>query len=195
MQIDLEMNKIRFSRYLCLALNGKGKPLLMYLERNGFFEAPCSAGHHLNVDGGLCEHSLMVMEFALILSTLYRLPFSTSSIIITALLHDVHKMFLYEKKKGVWQCKSANAKGKISKSHSSVKLHGQWSVQILQGFISLTKMEREMILWHMGPYTDYYDHHKVGDFLDWSSDKSNINKHAALFLYFCDHFSTMFLED
>lgn len=35
------------------------------LEANGFFTAPASAGHHLNVDGGLVLHSLNTCKAAL----------------------------------------------------------------------------------------------------------------------------------
>ena len=35
------------------------------LEKGGFFDAPASAGHHLNVPGGLCEHSLNVCRTGL----------------------------------------------------------------------------------------------------------------------------------
>lgn len=35
------------------------------IERLGFFEAPASANHHLNVEGGLTQHSLNVAKAAL----------------------------------------------------------------------------------------------------------------------------------
>ncbi len=166
--------------------------LYSYLINNGFFEAPCSAGHHLSVDGGLAIHSYSVLRYALSLaekygSSTFQIPIE--SIIKCALLHDVHKMFLYEKVNGEWQYK------KQKLSNINYKQHGQWAVDIIETFISLTKQEKEMILWHMGPYTEFYDDHKSGDFLKWSNDKKNKNINAALFLYFCDHFSSMFLED
>lgn len=168
--------------------------LLDYMENNGFFVAPCSAGHHLNVNGGLAKHSLSVLLYALHLYHKYDLPIPMHSIIKCALLHDIHKMFLYEKKRGKWQYKNEN-KGKIFKSNPINKLHGDWAVRIIYPFIKLTDLEKEMILWHMGPFTEYYDYHKPGDFFKWSNDKKNPNVNASLFLYFCDHFSSMFLED
>ena len=36
------------------------------IERLGFFEAPASANHHLNVEGGLTQHSLNVAKAATI---------------------------------------------------------------------------------------------------------------------------------
>ena len=35
------------------------------LEQWGFFTAPASAGHHLNVEGGLARHSLNTCQAAL----------------------------------------------------------------------------------------------------------------------------------
>jgi len=39
--------------------------LLEDLNTQGFFEAPASAGHHLNVEGGLALHSLNACKAAL----------------------------------------------------------------------------------------------------------------------------------
>lgn len=169
--------------------------LINYMETNGFFKAPCSASHHLNCDEGLLWHSLSVLLFSVRLYVNYDLPIPLNSIIKCAALHDIFKMFLYQKRHGKWQYKDDGTKGKISKSHSNTKLHGKWAIDIITSFIKLTDQEKEMILWHMGPFTEYYDNHKPGDFLEWASQKDNPNKNAALFLYFCDHFSSMFLED
>ena len=39
--------------------------LIEALEEMGFFTAPASANHHLNVEGGLLEHSLNTCKAAL----------------------------------------------------------------------------------------------------------------------------------
>lgn len=187
MIIDIEENKMIYKSYLS-GFKG-GKRLFKYMEANGFFQAPCSAGHHLNCDGGLATHCISVLSYGLDVLRTYAIPIKETSLIKCALLHDIFKMFLYEKKEGKWQYKKQD----LADIH--YKQHGQWAVEIIQSFIKLTKQEKEMILWHMGPYTEYYDHHKSGDFLKWSADKKNSNINAALFLYFCDHFSSMFLED
>ena len=163
--------------------------LLKYMEKNKFYDAPCSAGHHLACGGGLATHVLSVLNYALHLKLRYSIPIPINSIIKCAILHDVHKMFLYKKVKGEWEYK------KQKLPDINYKQHGQWALEIIKMFIKLTPQEEEMILWHMGPYTEYYDDRQSGDFLKWSNDKKNENINAALFLYFCDHFSSMFLED
>lgn len=184
MEINIENNK---ERYMQLLSGYKDmKPLLQFMDRNGFFEAPASAGHHLNEDGGLAAHCLSVFDFATDLCNTYGPPILEHSIVKCTLLHDVCKMFFYEKIDGKWQ---KTVQGKTS------PFHAEASLKIIESFIQLTNQEREMILWHMGPYSEYFDNHKPGDFFKWSSDKKNTKINAALFLYFCDHFSSMFLED
>lgn len=50
-------------------LRSTGRPgiddMIADLETMGFFEAPASAGHHLNVEGGLVLHSLNACKAAL----------------------------------------------------------------------------------------------------------------------------------
>ena len=72
------------------------------LQSNGFMDAPASAGHHLNVAGGLVEHSLNTCKSALAIwegmKTLNpSLEKSTpkDSVIIASLLHDVCKSDVY----------------------------------------------------------------------------------------------------
>lgn len=191
--------------------------LIHYLKSKGFFEAPCSIGHHLNVTGGLAYHSWSVCELALTLKKLYDLPLTDNEVIVAALLHDVQKIFDYVRAtpKGKWRYASDNQRHK----------HGTGSVEIVEQFIQLTENEREMITWHMGPYTMYYEGEMKfceGDsfvcdgcgnelekpkrhlailtnldfnFFKWSpKGDADPKKKLALFLYFCDHFSTIFLE-
>ena len=74
------------------------------LEKGGFFEAPASAGHHLNVPGGLCEHSLNVCHAGLAiwegmkgLDAASMGEVKRESIILATLLHDVCKMDIYKR--------------------------------------------------------------------------------------------------
>lgn len=180
--VDIPYIKRTYNEYLS-DIEG-GFALYKYLIENGFFEAPASAGHHLSIDGGLAIHSCSVLRYALSQRKNYGLPIPIQSIIKCALLHDVCKMFFYEKQNGKWQYK----KGVDTSGH------GQRSIDIIETFIKLNAQEKEMIRWHMGVYSEYFDGHKPGDFLAWSKDKNNKNINAALFLYMCDHFSSMFLE-
>jgi hypothetical protein len=181
--VDIDYIRKRYYDFLYMYYKNSGLLLYTYLVDQGFFEAPASAGHHLSIDGGLAIHSFSVMEYAVMQAQQYNLPISINSIIICALLHDVCKMFYYKKINGEWVYADNNR-----------ERHGQHSIDIIESFIELTKQEREMILWHMGVYSEYFDGHKSGDFLKWSADKQNKDINAALFLYMCDHFSSMFLE-
>ena len=73
------------------------------LDSIGYFESPASANHHLNITGGLMEHSLNVCGAALDLRSvmLTRRPdleesLSRESVIIASLLHDVCKSNIYK---------------------------------------------------------------------------------------------------
>ena len=58
MEIDFKKNKERFIELL-RSTNREGvEGMIEDLEKMGFFTAPASAGHHLNVEGGLVQHSL-----------------------------------------------------------------------------------------------------------------------------------------
>lgn len=180
-------DKSKFYKYIRSVCGNNADTLLMFLNLNGFFKAPASIKYHYAFDGGVVKHSLSVLKMAVNLRHLlmakgnFDIPWA--SIVKTALLHDVQKMFDYVKVDGKWEY----AKNKSKK-------HGLGSVEIIKKFIDLTPEEEEMITWHMGPYSEYYDNHKPGDFLAWSKDRGNKYKNSALFLYFCDHLSSMYLE-
>lgn len=186
MKIYLFHNEWKIKCYLRFTKTEGMESLIKFMKQNGFFEAPCSAGHHLNCDGGLAAHVISVLDFATDTACRYSIPIHPHSIIKCALLHDICKMFFYQKVNDKWE---KTVQGKVT------PFHAEASLKIIESFIKLTKLEREMILWHMGPYSEFYDGHKPGDFFKWSNDKENPNINASLFLYFCDHFSSMFLED
>ena len=69
----------------------------------GFFEAPASSVFHLNIEGGLVEHSLNVCKVALELREVMiklddslRDSLPKDSVIIASLLHDVCKSDIYK---------------------------------------------------------------------------------------------------
>lgn len=104
------------------------------LQSMGFFEAPASAGHHLNVEGGLVIHSLNTAKAALgIWESMKPLEpslageVSRESIIIASLLHDVCKTDIY--KRSVKKRKeSARTVGghRGLQGHLQVISHGPW---------------------------------------------------------------------
>ena len=72
--------------------------VIKHLDRLGFFVAPASTRFHLNVEGGLMQHSWNVCNTALMLrqqmilmkpELAAKLP--EDSVVIAALLHDVCK--------------------------------------------------------------------------------------------------------
>lgn len=70
--------------------------LVNKLEASDFFTAPASTKYHGSFKGGLCRHCLDVYIILNNLIKMNNLEYDESSIIITALLHDISKMNLYE---------------------------------------------------------------------------------------------------
>lgn len=134
--------------------------VIMNLEALGFFQAPASAGYHLNVPGGLVQHSLNVCLMAqqnkkiiLLVKPELETKLPDASIIITSLLHDVCKAEIYKptvkKRKtpqGYWQDYNG-----YDIDYSSFPIgHGEKSViQLLRWGLSLTDDEMLAIRWHM----------------------------------------------
>lgn len=137
--------------------------LLVALEDMGFFTAPASANHHLNVEGGLVEHSLntckaalMVWEGMIGLEPGLVKEVERESVIIASLLHDVCKSDIYfrtiKKRKtalGIWE----DSEGyKVSYKNFPMG-HGEKSVILLLcNGIALTDDEMLAIRWHMGAW-------------------------------------------
>lgn len=130
------------------------------LDSIGYFEAPASANHHLNITGGLMEHSLNVCGAALDLRSvmLTRRPdleesLSRESVIIASLLHDVCKSNIYKNTlvsrkndQGYWIKEPG-----YSVDCSDLPLgHGEKSVIMLLSWgLKLTRDEMLAIRWHM----------------------------------------------
>lgn len=65
MDIDITKYKEEFVGLLRECNRDGMEEVIADLEDNGFFDAPASAGHHLNVKGGLVLHSLNTCKAAL----------------------------------------------------------------------------------------------------------------------------------
>ena len=134
--------------------------VIKHLERLGFFVAPASTKFHLNVKGGLMQHSWNVCNTALMLreqmiqmkpELAQKLP--VESVIIASLLHDVCKSNIYKdailnrkNEQGIWE----KVPG-YEVDYSSLPLgHGEKSVIMLLTLgLKLTKDEMLAIRWHM----------------------------------------------
>lgn len=133
------------------------------LEKDGFFEAPASSGHHLNIQGGLCQHSLNVCKAGLMiwegLKTLDPSGVNNAkreSVIIATLLHDVCKTDIYKRtvkkrknKLGQWE----DSEGYMVSYKDFPMGHGEKSViMLLCSGLELHDDEMLAIRWHMGAW-------------------------------------------
>lgn len=133
------------------------------LEKDGFFEAPASSDHHLNIQGGLCQHSLNVCKAGLMiwegLKTLDPSGVNNvkrESVIIATLLHDVCKTDIYKRtvkkrknKLGQWE----DSEGYMVSYKDFPMGHGEKSViMLLCSGLELHDDEMLAIRWHMGAW-------------------------------------------
>lgn len=163
MDIDITTFKNEFKELL-LGCNREGMDdVLSDLEEWGFFDAPASAGHHLNVRGGLVLHSLNTCRAALkvwegmkALEPIVEKEVPRESVVIASLLHDVCKTDIYQptlkRKKnalGAWE----DVPG-YNVSYKNFPMgHGEKSVILLLcSGLQLTDPEMLAIRWHMGPW-------------------------------------------
>ena len=155
--------------------------LSSYLSRSCFFVSPASTKFHGCFKGGLAVHSLNVYRLFKEFSSLYELNVSEDDIIICGLLHDICKCGAYiDSGAGYFWNKS---------SHPS--RHGKLSVSMLESFIPLSKLQKEIILYHMGMYGvvnpgSYINEYSLTDLLRVFS-----NNIPAKVFSFCDELATI----
>lgn len=164
MNIDIAKVKEEFVELL-RSTNREGvDDLLEDLEKDGFFKAPASAGHHLNVEGGLVLHSLNTAKAALMvyegmkkLDPSVEREVKRDHVIIASLLHDVCKTDIYVKT----MKKSKNRLTGVYEEHEGWKVtyknfpmgHGEKSViNLLCSGLVLYDDEMLAIRWHMGAF-------------------------------------------
>ena len=163
MEIDFKKNKETFIELL-RSTNREGvEGMIEDLEEMGFFNAPASAGHHLNVEGGLVQHSLNTCRAALMvwegmkkLEPSLEGEVKRDSVIIASLLHDICKSDIYvrtvKKRKnsiGVWE----DVEGYKVTYKSFPMGHGEKSLVLaLYSGMELTDAEMLAIRWHMGAW-------------------------------------------
>ena len=185
--------------------------LLVYLEECGFFEDPASARHHLNIPGGLCQHSLNVYRRLswLCEAEMVRNPNfhpNVESIAIVSLLHDLCKAGTYRmeaKNRKCYDADKVKAAGRNVK-HDSVGDfvwestvgyanddpfpfgHGEKSVFLIQRFMELSDEEALAIRYHMGSWNDG----EKGN----ASSAYKMNE-LAMLLHMADEFATFVDEE
>lgn len=157
--MDIEENKQEFLEIFYDNVEREGaEELLAYLEKTDFFTAPASGRRHLNVEGGLCQHSLNVYKrYIKLLESEYgenwQEKISAESVAIIGLLHDICKVNTYTvdmrnvKVDGQWVQKP------YFKYFDPLPYgHGEKSVYMISGFMRLTREEALAINWHMGAF-------------------------------------------
>lgn len=163
MKVDIKANKEEFLELLRSTKRDGIEDVITDLEELGFFTAPASAGHHLNVEGGLVLHSINTCKAALAiwegmkpLESSLATEVKRDSIIIASLLHDVCKSDIYKrsikKRKnalGQWEdCEGY----KVSYKDFPMG-HGEKSVILLLcSGLDLSDDEMLAIRWHMGAW-------------------------------------------
>ncbi len=156
MNIDITANRYKIVEIIDSIITPErpGNTLLQWLDNESdFWLAPCSAEHHLNVEGGLALHSLHVYECLKKKCEQFPIVRVKSTIAICGLFHDLAKANYYVKEKrnkkidGQWR--EIEAWGYDNKFPIP---HGSKSVIILQSLIMLTDIEKVAICHHMGPF-------------------------------------------
>lgn len=135
--------------------------VIQKLDSMGFFSAPASSNNHLNVEGGLLQHSMNVYKMAKLIreQLLFvqpELQVKEESVIIASLLHDVCKADVYKLGKkwrkdeqGRWEQYDA-----YEVDYSNFPMgHGEKSVMmLLMCGLRLEQDELLAIRWHMGAW-------------------------------------------
>lgn len=128
------------------------KRLLEWLDTKDFYTAPASTRYHGAYPGGLVEHSLDVLEFALKFAPFCEAELSEESIAVAALFHDLCKVSFYKLDK---------RRQKVGNEWKEVEYytideamnfggHGSKSVYLISPFIVLKPDEAAAINCHMG---------------------------------------------
>ena len=163
MKVDIKANKEEFLELLRSTKRDGIEDVITDLEELGFFTAPASAGHHLNIEGGLVLHSINTCKAALAiwegmkpLEPSLATEVKRDSIIIASLLHDVCKSDIY--KRSVKKRKNAlgqweDCEGyKVSYKDFPMG-HGEKSVILLLcSGLDLSDDKMLAIRWHMGAW-------------------------------------------
>lgn len=132
--------------------------LIAWLDTTDFFSAPASTRFHGNYDGGLVEHSLHVLEFALTnlnWAMKYKPDMQNlqESVIISSLFHDVCKVNQYTWGEEKWTKNEAGRWVSYSSYGYNDELpmgHGEKSIYYISKHMELKKSEILAIRWHMG---------------------------------------------
>ena len=124
-----------------------------WLECSEFFYAPASTKYHGNYEGGLFDHSFMVMNTLVDLTRHNNLKWQRDgSPFIVGLLHDLCKIDIYEP---VYDTTHPDDAPTFKYNTDTLLTgHGDKSVMLISEHMQLTEEEVMCIRYHMGAFTD-----------------------------------------
>lgn len=179
--------------------------LIKALEESDFFVAPASTKYHLNVKGGLCEHSLNVYYNMLKLRDTFCPGIEDETCKVSALFHDLAKVNFYEEyaqnvkeysPRGSkrdemgnfdWVAKKAYKVKSASDRDFVCSTHGVNSYILLSKYIKLYQQERAAIINHHSGLDDGMANNDIGEVF---------NRYpAATILHMADYLATYINEN
>ena len=181
---EINENKILFTTLFKENIKREGsEKLLEYILNSDFFEAPASSKYHLNIEGGLCLHSLNVFNN---INRDKLKKYSNETIAIITLLHDLCKINFYEKYSRNIKVDNKWVQSEEYRINELLPYgHGEKSVFIIQKFMKLSTEEALAIRFHMGIKDNDYG----------ESSKAFTMTPLLLYLYISDLESTFYYEN
>ncbi len=145
--------------------------LVAFLEaETTWLTSPASTRFHLNVEGGLLQHSVGVANTLLKLKETLAPQISDESCVIVGLFHDLGKVGFpgiphYLKNENEWEIKNRNMTYKVNPEDVSINIATQ-SIHLISKFVTLFPEEVQAIAAHDGLYPttggvvnlEYYHH-------------------------------------
>lgn len=127
---------------------------LKWLAENGFFTAPASTKYHGNYEGGLFDHSFMVMNLLVELSAANGLKWKRpASPFLVGMFHDLCKIDQYRIDNSIPYTVGEPTRYEYN-PNTMYKGHGDKSIILLSQFTTLTDEETACIRYHMGAFTE-----------------------------------------
>lgn len=127
---------------------------LKWLAENGFFTAPASTKYHGNYEGGLFDHSFMVMNLLVELSAANGLKWKRpASPFLVGMFHDLCKIDQYRIDNSTPYTVGEPTQYEYN-PNTMYKGHGDKSIILLSQFTTLTDEETACIRYHTGAFTE-----------------------------------------
>lgn len=127
---------------------------LKWLAENGFFTAPASTKYHGNYEGGLFDHSFLMMNLLVELSAANGLKWKRpESPFIVGMFHDLCKIDQYRIDNSTPYTVGEATRYEY-RPDTMYKGHGNKSIILLSQFTALTDEEIACVRYHMGAFTE-----------------------------------------